>query len=254
MHHLFISDVHFGAFDEQKQKRLEKDTLSLIDYCEVNNIQLHVLGDLFDYWMELPNYIPPLGEKILTRFKSYHEKIGSTLFVTGNHDYWTLSYFEKNGFSVYKDFKKLHLDDQSVFLMHGDGLDDKSYGMQRPFLNRVLRHPRFIFMYQRIFSGKSANAVMKWFSDFTRASSDESTKELNEWAEALISQHGEDVVISGHDHIARTETFPGGLYINTGAFHKDYTLAEYKNGHFRLVMWNNRQKELLSFNRKEINR
>ncbi len=250
MHHLFISDVHFGAFDEEKQDRLENDILQLIDYCEKNNILVHVLGDLFDYWMELPNYIPPLGKEILSRFQIYHTKVGKTLFVTGNHDFWTLSYFEKSGFSICRDFKKITLGDYSVFLMHGDGLEDMVYGMQRPLLNRVLRNPRFVSVYQRIFSGEKANAVMKWFSEFTRDPSDESPEKLNRWAAKLISEHGEDVVISGHDHIARTETFSDGLYINTGPFYKDYTLAEYKNGQFKLVIWDSHQKELLPFKRR----
>lgn len=254
MHHLFISDVHFGAFNEQKQAQLEKDILALIDYCEEKTIQLHVLGDLFDYWMEFPNYIPPIGEKILARFGTYHKNNGNTLFITGNHDFWTISHFEKNGFMVYKDFKKLSLDNRSVFLMHGDGIEDNTYGMPRPFLNRVLRHPRFVYLYQYFFPGKRANAVMKWFSEFTRDPSKESPGKLNEWAGKLISEHGEDVVISGHDHIARTETFSGGLYINTGAFHKDYTLAEYKNGQFQLVMWNSHRKELLPFKKTHSSR
>jgi len=254
MHHLFISDVHFGAFDEQKQDRLENDVLSLINYCEKYDIQLHVLGDLFDYWMEFPDYIPPLGERILARFETYHKKVGTTLFVTGNHDFWTLGHFEKNGFTVCKDFYKITLDDRSLFLMHGDGLADRAFGMQPPLLNRLLRNPGFVSVYQRIFAGATANAVMKWFSEFTRNPSNHNPKKLNKWAKKLISEHGEDVVISGHDHIARTETFSDGLYINTGAFHKDYTLAEYKNGQFQLVMWNSNQKELLPFKRTKSSR
>lgn len=249
MHHLFISDVHYGAFDEQKQDQLENDIINLIDYCEKHSIKLHVLGDLFDYWMEFPNYIPSLGYNILARFETYHKKIGSTHFITGNHDFWTIDYFKKTGFEVWKNSKKISLGNKSVFLMHGDGLADKTFGMERPILNRMLRHPWFVSLYRSVFAADTANNIMKRFSEFTRDPKSESPKKLNKWAGKLISEHGEDVVISGHDHIARTETFPDGLYINTGAFHKDYTLAEYKNGLFQLVTWNSYQKNLLPYKR-----
>jgi len=247
MHHLFISDVHLGAFEDQKEQQIEEDLLSLIDYCEKHAILLHVLGDLFDYWMEYPNYIPPLGKKILARFSRYHKKIGSTLFVTGNHDYWTLGAFEDNGFDVKNNETTITLHNRSVFLMHGDGIADEVYDLPRPLLNRILRHPWFVTFFRSFFSGKGANSVMKWFSEYTRDPLDESPEKLNEWAFKLISKHGFDVVISGHDHIARTETFSDGIYINCGAFHKTYTLAEYKNKEFKLVTWNSHQKELLPF-------
>ncbi|HMB41551.1 MAG TPA: UDP-2,3-diacylglucosamine diphosphatase [Balneolaceae bacterium] len=249
MHHLFISDVHFGAFEEQKQLQIEKDLFSLIDYCEKHSILLHVLGDLFDYWMEFPNYIPPLGKNILARFGRYHNKVGPTLYVTGNHDFWTVGAFEDIGFDVKKNETTITLGKRSVFLMHGDGIEDKRFKMPRPLLNRVLRHPRFVTFFQAVFSGSGANAVMKRFSEFTRDPMDENPEKLNGWAHKLISEHHFDVVITGHDHVERTETFSGGIYINCGAFHKKYTLAEYKNEEFKLVRWNSHQKKLLPFKR-----
>jgi|SRR6056297_852512 len=249
MHHLFISDVHFGAFEEQKQLQIEKDLFSLIDYCEKHSILLHVLGDLFDYWMEFPNYIPPLGKNILARFGRYHNKVGPTLYVTGNHDFWTVGAFEDIGFDVKKNETTITLGKRSVFLMHGDGIEDKRFKMPRPLLNRVLRHPRFVTFFQAVFSGSGANAVMKRFSEFTRDPMDENPEKLNGWAHKLISEHHFDVVITGHDHVERRETFSGGIYINCGAFHKKYTLAEYKNEEFKLVRWNSHQKKLLPFKR-----
>ena len=248
MHHLFISDVHFGAFEKNKELQIERDIISLIDYCEKHTIKLHVLGDLFDYWMEFSDYTPPLGKNILSRFNSYHNNIGPTFFVTGNHDYWTLGAFEEIGFEVKNNESAIAIGNRSVFMMHGDGVEEKIYNMPRPMLNRILRHPLFVTLFRTVFSGKTANSVMKWFSEYTRNPSDESTKKLNDWACKLISEHEFDVVISGHDHIARTETFSDGIYINCGAFHKTYTLAEYKNEEFKLVKWNSHQKKILPFN------
>jgi UDP-2,3-diacylglucosamine pyrophosphatase LpxH len=247
MHHLFISDVHLGAFDKNKDQQLEGDIISLIDYCESHKIHLHVLGDLFDYWMEFPNYIPPLGNNILKRFKNYHANIGHTYYITGNHDCWTIGAFKKNGFIVRKNEAIFTFDRHSVFLMHGDGVENKTYNMPRPLLNKILRHPWFVASFQYFLSGKRANSLMKWFSDFTRDPADENPEKLNGWARNLITDHNFDVVIFGHDHIARTETFSKGIYINCGAFHKNNTLAEYKNNEFNLVTWNSHLNRLHPF-------
>lgn len=249
MHHLFISDVHLGAFEKEKRQEVIQDMIALIDYCEERTIKLHILGDLFDYWMEFPNYTPPLGKTILTRFKSYHEKIGATFFITGNHDCWTTGVFKEKGFNVKRNEAILSLDHRSVFLMHGDGISNKKYNMPRPMLNRVLRHPLFIALFQSLFSGKSANLIMKWFSAYTRDPSEESPDKLNRWARKLIIDYHFDVVITGHDHIARRETFSDGIYINCGAFHTNKTLAEYKNNEFRLVTWNSQLEKLLPYKR-----
>lgn len=247
MHHLFISDVHIGAFEENKEKQIEKDLISLIDYCEKNSILLHVLGDLFDYWMEYPDYTPSLGRNILTRFKTYHQNVGRTFFLTGNHDYWTLGAFEEHGFDVESDQAVIAINNSSVFLMHGDGIADTLYNMPRPLLNRFLRNHFFITLFRSALSGKRANSVMKWFSEYTRNPLGGNPDTLNKWAHQLISEYKFDVVISGHDHIARKETFSDGIYINCGAFHKNYTLAEYKNNEPELVIWNSHQNKLLPF-------
>ncbi|HBQ60690.1 MAG TPA: UDP-2,3-diacylglucosamine diphosphatase, partial [Balneolaceae bacterium] len=52
--HIFLSDVHLGAFSAKTNKQIEEDLLALIEYCKQRHIELHILGDLFDYWMEFP--------------------------------------------------------------------------------------------------------------------------------------------------------------------------------------------------------
>lgn len=240
MHHLFISDVHFGAFSCNKQHEIENSLVTLIEFCEENSIYLHVLGDLFDYWMEFENYIPDLGFRILERFEAYHQKMGKTLFITGNHDYWTLGYFENKGFEVHHEYALYKLDGNRVFLAHGDGISEKKYHLSRPLMNKLLRNKNFVALYRSLFSGKRANYIMKRFSDFTRDPYDLDPEKLNNWAKKLIKKYNFDAVISGHDHVPRIETFYGHCYINTGAFHNNFTLAQYNNGKFGLVNWNSK--------------
>lgn len=247
MHHLFLSDVHFGAFAADKQIRLEKDLISLIQYCKKNNIYLHVLGDLFDYWMEFDNYVPPLGTKILNCFEEYHQTAGKTCYVTGNHDFWTIGHFKQKGFDVYTDYTTLQVNGLTIFLFHGDGVSDTTYNLKRPFLNTLLRKTWFTNIYRFLFSGPAANRLMEKFSAFTRNPEGLNPNQLNEWANILLTQYPFDAVFCGHDHIPRMETFNDKFYINCGAFHKDYTLGQYTNTGFDLVKWNSSNKSLTPF-------
>jgi len=69
MQHIFLSDVHLGALRPDQNEKLENELIELIRHCSENGIKIHVLGDLFDYWMEFPEYTPPLGNKLFAQFR-----------------------------------------------------------------------------------------------------------------------------------------------------------------------------------------
>lgn len=246
--HLFISDVHLGAFNQEKEFQLQKDLSALIHWCRSQGVRLHVLGDLFDYWMETENYIPPLGNQILADFKSYHEKIGPTLYFTGNHDCWTLGHLADCGFRVHAEPAVVPVGKKKVLLFHGDGAEGLGPPFRRPLLHRVLRNPAFVELYSFLFTGEQANAIMKKFSAFTRDPHDRNPEKLDRWASMLLKELAADALIAGHDHVPRAETFYGKAYINCGAFYSDKTLARYKNGTFDLVIWNSESHRLEKIN------
>lgn len=248
MDHLFLSDVHLGAFTNEKDKQLENELIKLIDYCDFRNIQMHILGDLFDYWMEFKNFIPELGRSVLNRFQQYNRgEFRSTTFITGNHDYWTLNHFDEQGFRVEHEYVQIQMDHKNIFLCHGDGLTDHRFQLPRPLLHRILRNDMFIKVYKSIFPGNNGLHVMKKFSSATRDEEYVNPARLNEWAKFMLKKFSYDVIITGHDHVPRKETFSNGLYINTGAFHKYKTVAIYKNGAFELVKWDDGKNELEPF-------
>ena len=51
--HLFLADVHLGG-SILMGENYEKGLCSLINYAAQKKIQLYLLGDVFDYWMEFP--------------------------------------------------------------------------------------------------------------------------------------------------------------------------------------------------------
>lgn len=247
--YLFLSDVHLGGFSKKKNKQIEDGLIALIEYCHNRQIRIAVLGDLFDYWMEYPDAIPEIGKELLDCFEKYNQKMGATIYITGNHDNWTKSHFEERGFDVISEQKTVALSGKKVMLLHGDGLRHERYNLPRPAMHRLLRDPGFIKLYQRLFPPKAGITLMKYFSRLNRALSSEggNQEKLNKWAETELKTSDTDIIICGHDHTPRVKTFNFGTYINLGTFCHTRTVAVYNNKSISLVTWDEINRELKPF-------
>ncbi|MDZ7693092.1 MAG: metallophosphoesterase family protein [Balneolaceae bacterium] len=243
---LFLSDAHLGGFSHEKNEEIERQLIHLLDYCQQNNIKLFVLGDLFDYWMEYPNHVPELANQLNARFKSYNKTLGPTLYITGNHDNWTRSYFEEIGFRVEPDYRFIKAGEQKLLLLHGDGLLNGQQNLRRPPMHRLLRNKIFISYYQKVLPPAAGLWVMKWFSRLNRLFGGirEDEIPLNRWAEKTLEESDKDIIICGHDHFPRKKKFRFGTYLNLGTFYKHQTVALYNNNHVDLVVWNDRKRQL----------
>lgn len=248
MKHLFLSDVHLGAFSDQQNDRLESELIDLVRFSIKDKIQLHILGDLFDYWMEFGTEVPKIGMRLLHHLSDYNHSFSPATYITGNHDNWTQGYFKKLGFDVLKDYKSIDIDSLKVFLHHGDGLSDSKLGLKRPFYHRVLRHPFFTRTYQSIYGAESGIDLMKHFSNYSRNNPDQDPERLNKWSQQFLKESDYDYVICGHDHLPRVETFSFGTYINLGTFFEEKTVALYTNKRIELVRWNADERRLDNIN------
>lgn len=242
---LFVSDAHLGGFDEADNKRVELELIHLIDFCEENDYEIYILGDLFDYWMEYPNHKPKLGESLLKRFESYNLNTGTTLFITGNHDNWTNGYFKTIGFEIEKNHRFLELNGKKTMLLHGDGLDDPSFNLPRPMFHRFLRNPSFVKMYQTLLPPETGLQVMMKFSRLARSREvTEAEKNLNIWAKKQLKNSDTDFILCGHDHTPRRINYDFGTFINLGTFYQHRSVAAYNNSEFSLVSWDDGARQL----------
>lgn len=244
MQHLFLADVHLGAFSQEKNKKLEKEVISIVEYCLRKKVQLHILGDLFDYWMEYPDYTPALGSSILDAFGRYNRQHSPATYITGNHDNWTFGHFDKNGFDVQTDYKRLSIHNIDILLHHGDGISDPDFNLPRPLFHRLLRNKYFIALYQSILLPEAGLDLMKQFSQMSREKSTVDPRYLNKWSEHFLTNTSTEVVISGHDHVPRKHVYPFGTYLNTGAFYDQKTMVYYNKGSFDLVSWNDEESRI----------
>lgn len=236
----FISDVHLGMFDEEKNRELENAFLSLIDVLEVQVDALVIGGDLFDYWMQHGKNIPNLGKASLAKLGELADR-KPIFFLDGNHDCWDINTFENLGFYHHKNWIDLRLGRRKTLVIHGDGLPDSTMRLSRPPLHRLLRNATFLTFYRNIFPKKWAWAVMRTFSSFTRLLDvvrDTKSKKINFWAGRFLAESDVDIVVAGHQHYAEFEVLEGGLYINTGNFFADRTFGIFTDDSFSLCKWN----------------
>ncbi|SMO74651.1 UDP-2,3-diacylglucosamine diphosphatase [Gracilimonas mengyeensis] len=247
--HVFLSDVHLGAFSQATNQHIEDDLIALIHHCARHKIALYVLGDLFDYWMEYPdqNYVPSLGKNVLDAFEEYNKSVAPALYVTGNHDNWTFGHFKDRGFDVEPNFRLLELEDKRMLLMHGDGVASSRIDFPRAGFHKLLRSRYFVDVYQKVFPPQTGVKLMKWFSSMTRKRNYINPKPLNRQAEKMFNRHQLDYILSGHDHIPRKETFGSGEYINLGTFFNHRSLALYNNSGMQLVRWEAGSQKFTTF-------
>ena len=247
--HVFISDVHLGIFSPSGNTKLEQELIELINYCTSEKVNVYVLGDLFDYWMEFSgsSFVPNIGKEVLDAFEKYNRLVAPAVFVTGNHDNWTISHFKNRGFLVEQDYRVIELETKKAMLFHGDATFDANGKFVRPALHQVLRNKRFVKTFQFLFPNQKGIDMMKGFSAFTRLRNGHNPDPLNKNAEWILSNKNVDLVICGHDHIPRTETFLEGRYINLGAFYKHRTIARYSESEINLVRWKSESKEFVPY-------
>lgn len=235
--YLFLSDLHLGTGSGREEHQLEQEAVHLLDHCIEADLKLVLLGDLFDYWMEFGDSVPPIAHRFLDALQRYNRIAGPTLYITGNHDNWTSGYFESIGCTVEPEWSQLPLGDRTSLLLHGDGLADPAMNLPRPVWHRLLRSGWFVTLFQHLFPARTGWRIMATFSRWNRERETETPERLDRWARETLEIGPYDFVICGHDHIPRIRYWDGGIYMNCGAFYSNRTAIRYTNGKPELVVW-----------------
>lgn len=246
--YLFVSDLHLGGFDEEKNVELERDFVDLIEYALLHSITPVIHGDLFDYYMQYGDFIPEIARVPMETLRVFNSKAQRpAIIVTGNHDNWDDGYFKLVGCELSHESVILEIDNKKVLIAHGDGLLDPQYFFPRPLFHRVLRNSRFVRLFKTLTTPAMGNEIMRRFSLFSRHNSNNipgETKRVDLWAKAILGMGMADVVICGHHHNIRYVCEQTGLYINTGCFYRDKTFALYNNEGYQLVKWDSATKDI----------
>lgn len=230
----FASDTHFGAGTREDQERRVARFTRWLDGIAAGE-QLYLLGDIFDFWLDYPGFMPKQHLEVLYGLRRLQDRGGRIAFVGGNHDVWCADYLEDslgipalpNGSVVEHQGLRLRLD-------HGDGLlsGDRFYGVYR----WAVRHPVLVFLAKSIHP-ELLHRFADWLSRTSRSKDHSTAEEIVELVRRYgrSHDHGDvDHLVIGHIHQPHQERFGGWVFNCLGDWvvHDSYGLLE--GGELRL--------------------
>jgi UDP-2,3-diacylglucosamine hydrolase len=236
----FISDAHLGFKNTEEETGKRRKLLGFLEFLETsgNTRELYVLGDLFDFWFEWYHVIPKYWFPILHKLKKLVESGINVTLITGNHDFHTGSYLEKEiGIRCIDEFHDFEIGSKRFFAAHGDGLAKKDRGYR--FIKRIIRHRLSIFLYKTFIPADLGMQIARWTSKSSRKLN---RFEKQSWSEEYYKfakekfDEGFDYVILGHIHypMIREEENNGKTYVNCGDWIKHFTYAVYDGSRLML--------------------
>jgi UDP-2,3-diacylglucosamine hydrolase len=232
----FISDAHLGLGDPEEEFKKNSALLGFLEHVRSVDGTLFIMGDLFDFWFEYKSVIPGRHFGILAALANLKAAGVTIHYLTGNHDFWLDSFFQKElDVLVHTDPVDMRLDGKRFWIAHGDGIMKKDHGYR--LLKRILRHPLSIFLY-RLLHPDLAFGIAGFFSRLSRDNPtfpDEDSDYVSE-AKARFAA-GFDCVVMSHTHRPMSWAEGGRLYVNTGDWMRHFSYAKFENGQLSLERW-----------------
>jgi UDP-2,3-diacylglucosamine hydrolase len=230
MTHILLSDAHlFPEWDEHPGRAtLLRFLVNLADRKPMN---LWLLGDLFDYWFEYRGVCPGGYGTVLHGFRRLSESGWTMHFIPGNHDWWVGRLFcRETGFQIHRETPfRASFDGLAAVLAHGDGLGPGDWGYRalKPILKaRVSRrlfsllHPTTATWFAMLFSDTSRKILRKQVRTIPA--------HLEAWAGKQLQTA--DLVVTGHTHVPRVASMPGGVHVSLGDWISSFTYLKVEEG------------------------
>ena len=91
----FLSDFHLGVPNHVESLQREKKIVHFLNQISADAAEIHIVGDLFDFWFEYKTVVPKGYVRILGKMAELSDQGIALHFYVGNHDMWMSGYFEK---------------------------------------------------------------------------------------------------------------------------------------------------------------
>ena len=117
----FASDFHLGYPDYVTSREREERLVRWLDFIGRDARQIHLVGDIFDFWFEWKRVVPKYFVRFLGKIASLTDAGVEVHFYIGNHDIWTFGYLEKElGMKVHRIRQIQIIEGKRFFIEHGD--------------------------------------------------------------------------------------------------------------------------------------
>lgn len=232
---LFVADSHFHLHPDPVEARRVAHFVELLDIAR-NADHIILLGDIFDFWFDYPNFRLKGYEEILAGLDRVAAAGTRIHFVGGNHDIWAAAYLHRRyGSAPGGGPLTLALGPLRVRLVHGDGLlgRDWAYATFRAVVRHgpavalaKALHPELLFRLSTWLSGKSRAA--------TREEALAIERKAHRW---LCAQRDPawDLMVIGHVHHPLLTASGGRRFACLGGWLDRLGYAVLQDGEFRLL-------------------
>jgi UDP-2,3-diacylglucosamine hydrolase len=231
----FISDAHLGLGSKEEERQKEKVLLKFLEEIKKDALELFIVGDLFDFWIEYGRVVPKGHYRVLAKIAELVEEGVKITYIAGNHDFWRSRYFPDE-FGIEIDDKHIErvIENKKFYIHHGDGLayNDTAYRV----LKKILRNPFSQFFYSLIHPDIGIWLAKKSSSTSRMHTSKKDYSQKDGLRDFGLMKTGEgfDYVIMGHRHLPEVTEKEGKAYINLGDWMENFTYGIFRNGKFEL--------------------
>ncbi len=227
----FASDFHLGYPDYETSRQRENLIVNWLDTIKNHARQVHLVGDIFDFWFEWRHVVPRNYVRFLGKLAELSDKGVEVHFYIGNHDVWTFGYLEDEiGLKVHRKREVQVIEGKKFVIEHGD---------QTPFESWVYKAMTAVFRWrpaQKFFAALHPNFATFLATSFSRRRDRyQITEQHNPQKDKQIryvrwlQQNGykADFYIFGHRHLAYQMPVGDGLLTVLGEWMIKNTYAVY---------------------------
>lgn len=259
MHRVHLaSDLHLGAPNSAQSRERELRFIAWLENAaegrkhaaEGPATEIHLVGDLFDFWHEYKHAVPKGGVRLLGAIARVADAGIPVHYHTGNHDLWTYGYLEEElGVQLHREPIVRTYDGLTCMIGHGDGLGPGDYGYKR--IKKIFTAPLLQWAFRWVHPDVGI-ALANRLSRDSRAQGGEEDVTFqtpeNEWlwshCKDVLRDRDIDCFLFGHRHLPLDLEVPcpegsarrePARYINLGDWIHHFTCAKIIDGQAELL-------------------
>jgi UDP-2,3-diacylglucosamine hydrolase len=244
------SDLHLGAPNASDSRERELRFIQWLENAAQGKgraaagpaTEIHLVGDVFDFWFEYKRAVPKGGVRLLGAIARVADSGIPVHYHAGNHDLWTFGYFEEElGVTLHRAPIVREYDGLRCMIGHGDGIGSGDEGYKR--LKNIFTNP-FLQKAYRLIHPDIGIALASYLSRNSRAKKGHLDNLIggreDEWiwqfCREYLTREEIDCFIFGHRHLPLDFEVPGpegrkpSRYINLGDWIQHFTSARIENG------------------------
>ena len=227
----FASDLHLGIPNAEKSRIRELKFISWLDMVAKDAEEIHLMGDIFDFWFEYKSAIPKGFVRVLGKIAELTDAGIPVFWYRGNHDMWIFDYIPNElGVQMISNELIREFNGKRFFLHHGDGLGPGDHGYK--LLKKVFRSKVCQWLFARLhpnfgiwLANKSSKTSRYAEPEFKKSYQGDDKEFLVQYCKEKLKDEHFDYLIFGHRHLPIDMKIDQGRYVNLGDWIQYFTYA-----------------------------